>query len=707
MIVTRVVAFAILFCSGYAWLQGQEITWSAVLFDGTVANLNDVAFLSDGTVVAVGDNAVVRVGDPSGPFPVVTGSFSEPHLRTVSIGANDLIVCAGDKGLVGFSPTKGQDWTFLQDQDWGDIRQVTAHRSKATALFASATGVYQSIDGGAFVNVRAGDATAVAFASGDTVYAGLADGSVLTSYDLGTTWNRHDAFSTTHKVVKMRYSRGRLFVIHERFVTFVNDIGAIDSTYVQAPISFPFTDIAVTDTRWFTTGGGFRNEHGYSIDKGRTWVLAQYGAEGGYAMALSATHIVAVGERGGHSYGPIDSCITTNFKFFGFRKTYERQWPSSHKYVSGNRDSLLVLTESPLFHLALITNAGTKVDTLFRNNSSIGNGAVAYLRVGSRRIILADTLRIETVGNTTYSYRSYVVYASNDAGFTWDTIVAPNKKLSLSNLIADNDSNIYFYGGTRYIYTMRAGSMAIDSIINAPIEYCSVLAIRGKTFVAIGGGGIARSTDQGSTWQTLTYTFAATPRHLAVGRSGRLVALESEAAGFVVQVSDDLGDTWRTTYSYTPPVGQTSIFSLRADSLGQCIATGFGDGVFYSLDNGETWKRVAAPVHNASALSSSMFVGPNEFVICSDTDELLRGIISPTSSVKPRQRDQNIDLDNVEIVLLELFDYLGRQLVFKEYAVARRFAEAFTECTALVHPPFVLCVARGADAKMYRELRAR
>ena len=126
MMVTRVVAFAILFCSGYVWLHGQEIKWSAVRFDGTVANLNDVAFLSDGAVVAVGDHAVVRVGNPSGPFPVVTGSFSEPHLRTVSIGANDRIVCAGDKGLIGFSPTKGQDWTFLQDEDWGQIRQVAA-----------------------------------------------------------------------------------------------------------------------------------------------------------------------------------------------------------------------------------------------------------------------------------------------------------------------------------------------------------------------------------------------------------------------------------------------------------------------------------------------------------------------------------------------------------------------------------------------------
>ncbi len=332
---------------------------------------------------------------------------------------------------------------------------------------------------------------------------------------------------------------------------------------------------------------------------------------------------------------------------------------------------------------------------------------MAHIRVGSRRIILADTLTTETVGYTTTGYRSYVMYASNDDGTTWDTLDAPNKRSQLNNAVADSDGSVYFYGGTRYIYTMRPGSLALDSITNAPLEYCSVLAIQGKTFVAIGGGGIAGSTDQGSTWQTLTYSFAATPQHLAAGRSGRFIALERQAAGFVVKVSDDLGDTWRTTYSYTPPVGQTSIFSLRADSLGQCVASGFSNSVFFSLDNGETWKLVVAPVHNASALPSSMFVGPNEFVIGGNQDVLLRGIISPTASVGLEEHGRQPLLDNIEIVRLELFDYLGRQLVFKEYATSRRFAEAFSECSALVLPPFVLCVARGADGKTYRERRAR
>jgi photosystem II stability/assembly factor-like uncharacterized protein len=190
-------------------------------------------------------------------------------------------------------------------------------------------------------------------------------------------------------------------------------------------------------------------------------------------------------------------------------------------------------------------------------------------------------------------------YWKRKASGKWDKLSGPIQKLSVSALALDSSGGWIFAGTNDGIYRSRlerldfkkpSGYRMIPRVSSLLISHASPGIVHATTHL-----GLLRSSNNGSTWEILS---AGLPIHegvesLAVDPSDPTHMFVGTRAG--LHESHDAGTSWGRVKDDRLGVVIPSVIYM--DSTGKRIlaADNTRGGVFYSIDGGIEWQRIAAP----------------------------------------------------------------------------------------------------------------
>lgn len=190
------------------------------------------------------------------------------------------------------------------------------------------------------------------------------------------------------------------------------------------------------------------------------------------------------------------------------------------------------------------------------------------------------------------------IVRTSDGGTTWitDTIFSALDWTTFTSVEFRNSSTGYLTGNPNYFaYTTNGGSNWTAS---------SPPAIEGQTTVEYNNGAVwtagdfdkvYKSTNDGATWQTITFYDNSNSNQpnpsiiYGLGVNGNDIAVAGTDGQ--ITISNDGGNTWRNkNYMVTPDMtGYTAIY---AETNGKVFLGGFGNSMNYSLNGGANWTSI-------------------------------------------------------------------------------------------------------------------
>jgi hypothetical protein len=138
-----------------------------------------------------------------------------------------------------------------------------------------------------------------------------------------------------------------------------------------------------------------------------------------------------------------------------------------------------------------------------------------------------------------------------------------------------------------------------------PANPRSIVINGSNMFIGGYGGGVALSTDLGTTWTTKNAGLGNTGVW-SVYVSGTNLLAGTDGGG--IYLSTNNGTTW------TNPLPSAYVRGFASDGAGNLYAAGYPSGVWRSTNNGASWTVLATPAANLlsiSVIGSNIFVGAN------------------------------------------------------------------------------------------------
>jgi len=163
------------------------------------------------------------------------------------------------------------------------------------------------------------------------------------------------------------------------------------------------------------------------------------------------------------------------------------------------------------------------------------------------------------------SHEQQVIYKSTDGGETWDEIqdsLPDGIKVCSSAHVIDADTYLLGCGGgfdtgDPAIIRTTDGGESWDIVSDEGATRQPLIARDGSIYWAVEfGGGLARSDDDGETWETLAGGTVASVAPVELP-DGRIASLIDDS----VAVSDDQGQTWRIVSTKAPIAPAALVYS--------------------------------------------------------------------------------------------------------------------------------------------------
>ncbi|MCW2926316.1 MAG: hypothetical protein JWM86_284 [Thermoleophilia bacterium] len=534
------------------------VTWINQTSCNPTAALNDVDYVSAGTVVSVGTGQLICRTTDSGSNWVQVTSPSNGVWHAVDILATGEGWIVGANGRVAKTIDGGATWSSLPvgDPTW-QITEVTA--ASNLRLYASAfisgsprtIGALTSGDGGAtwsFTSLGTagtGWAYGVASTSATTAVVGTSLGKFRTAYS-GATWTLVDTV-TAATVCALDATNLMSFNSPTAAVRRSNDSGATWST-VPSPSPYPgniFGCAAGSSTTMFY--GGYNDNRGRSTDAGLTFTVTPTTyrtLRGGDAWSNQAW--VAVGDLGAvrrtSNAGATVSMATSG--------------------VSTNLQDVVALEGN----VAVAVGAS---GTIIRSTDR-GATWTTVAPVTATSLVSID----DAPDGTLFALSSTVLLRSSDAGLTWTAVTAPVGS-GMSQVTAMSSARIWVGtitgaihatsdGGATWVPQPTSNAYAIVSLDARSDTAVLASTDRDDTSLA---SRILRTSDGGSTWATTTAPndFSYDVRWLSPTE-----AVVGESNGY--RRSTDGGATWSSTQT----VG-VNMFAVAALDTNSFILVGEGD----------------------------------------------------------------------------------------------------------------------------------
>jgi photosystem II stability/assembly factor-like uncharacterized protein len=266
------------------------------------------------------------------------------------------------------------------------------------------------------------------------------------------------------------------------------------------------------------------------------------------------------------------------------------------------------------------------------------------------------------------------IFLSTNSGISWAAVSTNLNNFSI-HTIAINGSSIFDGTENGICRSTDNGSMwylVTNGLANGSVQ---VIAVKGTDILAgTGGGGVFRSTDDGTRWDSASVGLPVGSTIYAFAYEG--VNLFAAVFGDGVFLSTNRQMTWDPVNT-----GLTDKFVNSLVVKGSNVFTGtVTSGVFLSTDNGGTWNTINAGLTDTSILSlciadNYLFVGTDNGLWQRPISEVISGVEN-NSNEKPSNfmLEQNypnpfnptttisFHLSAKSFVSLKIYDLLGREV---------------------------------------------
>lgn len=538
-----------------------SIVWSTI---PTVArqSLRDVYVLPTRHFIAVGDAGTILRGHIDSTTSRLISSPTQSDL-TVVVRDNDRLLIGGKGGVVLSSDDLGTTWNVAQSPTSNDIIDIARFDSiyvlTSTEIWKSATGVeWHIVSLPANLTRPVGLLTFVRQTSppeGRLIVYG--DPWVfVSSSDGGTTWNDLGIGSMAQQFPR--------------------------ATMWSADVSSDGMRMSVTlDERYMP-----RQFHMISINGGLDWT---------------------------------NNCDQWHTRY----EHYDQEWVSEQRLIGVSMDNISSTYTQREDGVMISPENGTPtftVQSVTRSDDSVyiagGGGDVRIVAVDTSHIhgertvatffpasqpsiVFANSTMIMSRNTNASPPFAPVLERSTDGGQTWQVIPIEDPAMSSLRLYTYASTVLAVGYGKGAMVSTDEGATWTKVMITEEHIYSQpqALLLHESSWIEAVYDDQSkdvrwrRTTDLGSTWTWCgqSPTFGRMVR----SGTGRLIMIGStQQSGRpvedVVAISDDLGDTWRTTLSGTSPSSGSFIFDAVARDTKIIAAGGFGKYIV-STDNGETW----------------------------------------------------------------------------------------------------------------------
>lgn len=613
------------------------VTWDEVLqkFD---TRFLDVAFLSDGNGVAVGEKGTIFTSSDFGKSWQERNSGTLNNLISVAKTSSTQLVAVGQNGEILQSFNAGTSWSKVASGTSVDLHDIT-FVNENTVFVAAANGrILKSFDKGSTWNstVIAGsrDLFGVTFSSEMIGYVVGENGTFLKTTDGGETWAEL-TLTTARTLRKVAISP-----VDIRIVVAVGDTATVVRT-ANSGTTFSYPNLGATNTR-FLKNLAFKPN------------LAQTSTVGQDGYLLNSTN-------SGASWVQKFAGIRNDFTTVDFKNqnTGFIAGENGAFFVTSNGAATLISRPlpEPLFIQTIdFWNTGfgyssSPAGKIYRTGNSGSAWVPVFLPVDrtlSGFHLFAPSV-IYAAGNNGYITRSF------DSGGTWDQTIASNTTENLKD-VTFFDNGFGFAIGDNGQISWSFGGSVWENIPKVTTEDLNALAKLDtiRAIIVGNGGTIFKTEDKARTWRKIE---SGTTKNLnSIDFFGENIGFIAGDEGSAL-VTLDAGETWISTstgtirdlsgvsvgtdskayfvgqdgsiltYNCIPPVGSLGNISGNSQS---CVSTEIysipemaapGSEIIWRIDGGEIISgqgtnqvevKWTIPGRNAILVSRSNFCGSGE-----------------------------------------------------------------------------------------------
>ena len=198
---------------------------------------------------------------------------------------------------------------------------------------------------------------------------------------------------------------------------------------------------------------------------------------------------------------------------------------------------------------------------------------------------------VDSSDTTAFLGSSQGMYRSTDGGQTWTPAGLAGQYVTALKAL---DAAVFAGTSSAGLYRSTDAGDTWTPVLQPGGWIYHIAGDESRLFAGVSGGGIYRSTDGGEHWEPVD---APAGMGTGLATSGQTV-LASVLYPSAIHRSTDGGDHWEV-------VPGTESLAPEDVDLDQEQAFACGDGVYRSLDGGQTWEGLATHWHNIGALAVS------------------------------------------------------------------------------------------------------
>lgn len=529
------------------------------------------------------------------------------------VAPNDKIFLASNNGVYS-STNNGNSWNPENDGNIMTVNCLTI-TSDNHLLTGSQNGIYRWAGPyTAWTKVMNIDtAIKCLFSNSNWIFAGTGGAGIFRSSDNGQNWNRTNSGLTDLRIKSITADQNNTIYVKTNFDVFRStDQGdtwtsiTSDLPYYESPMN-ALQSVAVNsggDIFVANDGGIYR-----STNEGGNW--QHVGLSSASTVAVQENGIIYVGTEFNGIYKSSDNGTTwlhisplnlvnviafnnQGHIFTGDQKTGVHR--STNNGVIWNE--ILDGFSSKRIYRLIATNAGDLFASVFyRGIYRSTNKGFEWASVGLPNNIYIRALASSPSGNILVGTDQYGVFRSTDNGNSWASIGLSGK--NIYSLVVDDSENIYAGASTEGVFrsTNQGANWELIGLVGKNI-YCLTISANG--YIYSGSElGIYKSTNSGITWNKLaTNRSTGAIRSIAINDSSYILA------------GGDYGTYGSAIYRSIAPesdslteVGALGIYTVIDAIVTQnnhAFAGASGVGVYYSEDNGASWRLLNSGLTNTN-----------------------------------------------------------------------------------------------------------